>query len=161
MGRCYASWRMRRGGRSIFGFCIRAGDNGFLERITRIGRMACAHTGRIGDEMTYPASIDNFTAKVDDVDDVMAQDVNEMQTAIKAIETELGTDPAGSGTDGKTRLSTAISDAGYLKFQEQNNLTISSGAITLSRKLPSGETGGAAGRDNPDTIKCAETGDAL
>ena len=47
--------------------------------------MACAHTGRIGDEMTYPASIDNFTAKVDDVDDVMAQDVNEMQTAIKAI----------------------------------------------------------------------------
>src|SRR4030065_2005285 len=120
--------------------------------------MACAHTGRSGDEMSYPASIDNFTAKVDDVDDVMAQDVNEMQTAIKAIETELGTDPAGSVTDVKTRLSTVISDAGYLKFQAQTNLTISSGAITISRNIHTVDTEGAADSDNLDTINGGAAG---
>lgn len=38
----------------------------------------------------YPTSLDSYTAKTDNVDDVMAVDVNELQSAIVAIETMLG-----------------------------------------------------------------------
>lgn len=108
--------------------------------------------------MTYPSTLDNFTAKVDDVDDVMAQDVNELQTAVEAIETELGTDPAGTVTDVKTRLSTVVSGGGYLQFQAQTNLTISSGAVTVSRNIHTIDTEGAAATDNLDTINGGATG---
>ncbi len=39
----------------------------------------------------YPTGIDSFTTKVDNVDDVMAVDVNGLQDSIVAIETVLGT----------------------------------------------------------------------
>jgi len=90
--------------------------------------------------MAYPASLDSFTAKTDSVDDVMAADVNELQTAIVATETELGTDVAGSATDLKTRLAHSINDAGYLEFDQESLLTISSGAITVSQNLHRIET---------------------
>lgn len=111
--------------------------------------------------MAYPNSLDNFTAKVDDVDDVMAQDVNELQTAVEAIETELGTDPAGSLTDVKSRLAISMSDAGYLQFQAQTNLTISSGAVTVTRNIHTVDTEGAAATDNLDTINGGAAGHFL
>lgn len=43
--------------------------------------------------MAYPATVDSFTTKVDNVDDVQASHINDLQTAIVAIETELGTQP--------------------------------------------------------------------
>jgi hypothetical protein len=52
----------------------------------------------------YPDAIDTYAAKVDGVTDVMASHINDLQDAVEAIETELGTDPAGSFTDVKTRL---------------------------------------------------------
>jgi hypothetical protein len=39
----------------------------------------------------FPTSLDSYTAKTDGLDDVMAVDVNELQSAIVAIETKLGT----------------------------------------------------------------------
>src|SRR5512139_45282 len=108
--------------------------------------------------MSYPSSLDNFTAKTDNVDDVMAQDVNELQTAIEAVETELGTDPAGTVTDVKTRLSTVISSGGYLQFQAPTNLTISSGAVTVSRNIHTIDTESSAASDDLDTINGGAAG---
>jgi hypothetical protein len=51
----------------------------------------------------YPTSLDSYTAKTDNVDDVMAVDVNELQSAIVAIETKLGTGQFHAATgDGAT-----------------------------------------------------------
>ncbi|RMD64982.1 hypothetical protein D6833_03605 [Candidatus Parcubacteria bacterium] len=63
----------------------------------------------------YPAGLDSFTTKTDGVDEVVAADVNNLQDAVAAIEAELGTDPAGSVTDVKTRLAVALNDDGTLK----------------------------------------------
>ena len=65
--------------------------------------------------MSYPSSLDSFTTKVDNVDTVMASDVDGLQTAVIAIETFLGTSTAsllnGSdvqlGTGGVTTLNPA------------------------------------------------------
>lgn len=40
----------------------------------------------------FPEVLDNFTPKVDSVDDVMAVDVNELQTAIESLQTKVGID---------------------------------------------------------------------
>jgi len=58
----------------------------------------------------YPGALDTFTTKVDGIDDVMAAHVNELQTDVVAIETELGTLPKGSYADVKTRLDNMIAD---------------------------------------------------
>lgn len=42
--------------------------------------------------MAFPSTLDNFTEVVDNVDDVMAADINELQAAIEAIEAKLGVD---------------------------------------------------------------------
>lgn len=52
--------------------------------------------------MAYPASIDSFTTKVDNVDDVLASHINDVQTAVVAIETELGTQPRHTTTTAPT-----------------------------------------------------------
>lgn len=53
---------------------------------------------------SYPGAVDSFTTKVDDVDDVMAADVNELQDGLEAVQAELGTDPAGTYATVKARL---------------------------------------------------------
>jgi hypothetical protein len=108
--------------------------------------------------MAYPASIDDFTAKVDDVDDVMAADINELQTAAEAIETELGTDPAGSCTDVTTRLAHSINNAGWLEFDAATELTISSGAITVAQNFHKIDTESDAASDDLDTISGGTAG---
>ena len=40
--------------------------------------------------MAYPTDLDDFTPKVDNTDDVMANDVNELQTAIESLEAQIG-----------------------------------------------------------------------
>lgn len=54
--------------------------------------------------MAYPSSIDSFTHKVNNFDTFMAEDVNELQDAIEAIEAELGTTPKGSSADVAARF---------------------------------------------------------
>ncbi|HMM98580.1 MAG TPA: hypothetical protein PKC99_06200 [Anaerolineales bacterium] len=52
----------------------------------------------------YPGALDSFTTKVNDVDDVLANDVNELQDGLEAVQAELGTDPAGTYATVKERL---------------------------------------------------------
>lgn len=59
---------------------------------------------------SYPNSIKTFTTKVDNVDTVMAVDVNDVQNEIAAIETELGTLPKGTKASVAARLATIIED---------------------------------------------------
>lgn len=61
----------------------------------------------------YPGSLDSYTTKVDGVDDVLASHINDPQDAIVAIETELGTDPAGPVADVKTRLLNMVAELPY------------------------------------------------
>jgi hypothetical protein len=53
---------------------------------------------------TYPGTLDTFTTKADTTDDVMAADMNGVQAAIVAIETELGVNPRGSSATVAARL---------------------------------------------------------
>ena len=101
---------------------------------------------------TYPGTLDSFTAKVDNVDDVIAADVNTLQAAIVATQTELGTDPAGSATDLKTRLAHSINNAGWLEFDAATELTIASGAIAITQNNHTVDTQGDAATDDLDTI---------
>ena len=64
--------------------------------------------------MAYPASLDTFTTKTNKVDLVDAAHINLAQTTLVAIETELGTDPAGNLTDLKTRLANMMDGNGAL-----------------------------------------------
>lgn len=54
--------------------------------------------------MAYPNSVDTFTTKTDGIDDVMAEDINSIQSAVEAVETELGTLPKGAYATVKARL---------------------------------------------------------
>lgn len=53
---------------------------------------------------SYPGSLDSFSTKVDNVTDVLAAHMNDVQNAIVATQTELGTDPAGAFATVKLRL---------------------------------------------------------
>jgi hypothetical protein len=100
----------------------------------------------------YPGGVDSFTGKVDGVDDVMAADINDLQAAVAAIETELGADPAGSCTDVVTRLDHTQSAAGMLELDAATELTISSGAITVTQNFHTIDTQSDAATDDLDTI---------
>ena len=64
----------------------------------------------------YPAALDTDTTQETDSSTTARADVpNDHAAAIVAIETELGTDPAGSKTDVKTRLAVALDNDGTLK----------------------------------------------
>lgn len=52
----------------------------------------------------YPGALDTFTDKTNDVDNVDASHVNNLQDAVEAIQGELGTDPAGASATVKARL---------------------------------------------------------
>jgi hypothetical protein len=107
---------------------------------------------------TYPGTLDGFTGKTDSVDDVLAADINELQSAISAIETELGVDPAGGVTDVATRLSRSLDAAGMLNFLSPEDLTIVSGAVTVGRNYSTLDTEGGAGTDDLETINGGATG---
>ena len=40
--------------------------------------------------MTFPTSLDSFVTKYDLIDDVLAADVNSLQTAVAALEAKVG-----------------------------------------------------------------------
>lgn len=67
----------------------------------------------------YPGTLDSFSTKVDKVDLYMAAHMNDVQAAIVAVETELGTHPAGSAADLKTRLAIRIANDGKIKQPQQ------------------------------------------
>lgn len=111
--------------------------------------------------MTYPGAIDSFTTKVDDVDDVLAAHINDLQDALVNTQTELGTDPAGSATDLKTRLANALNAAGFVNLKASTILTIASGVITTTQNFHRVDTESSAASDDLDTISAAADGFVL
>jgi hypothetical protein len=77
---------------------------------------------------------------------------NQLKRAIIAVETELGTDPAGTKTDLKTRLASSLDNAGNLDFATSTELTISSGSITPTQNWHTVDTESDAASDDLDTI---------
>lgn len=53
---------------------------------------------------SYPSGIDSYTTKVNGVDTPDAAHINDLQTAVVSIETELGVDPAGSAATVAARI---------------------------------------------------------
>jgi len=80
----------------------------------------------------YPTVIDTSTTLTDGSsgDQIVANHPNGLAAAVIALETELGTDPAGSATDLKTRLRTALTDDGIVALAS-SSATV--GALPLSR----------------------------
>lgn len=63
----------------------------------------------------YPGSLDSFSTKRFKQDVNRSADINALQDAIVAIETELGTDPAGSLTNVKTFLQRCLATNGAMR----------------------------------------------
>jgi hypothetical protein len=62
--------------------------------------------------MAFPTDLDNFTEKTDNVDDVMAEDVNELQGAIEALEAKVGIG-ASTPTAGKILTGTGTGTSSW------------------------------------------------
>lgn len=68
----------------------------------------------------YPGALDTFAVKSDGEDQIIyAAHVNDLQNSVVAVETELGTDPAGSAADLKTRLAIRMANDGKIKQPQQ------------------------------------------
>lgn len=109
----------------------------------------------------FPGALDSYTTKTDAVDTILAAHMNAVQAALVAIETELGTDPAGSATDLKTRLTRSLSAVGNLNFAAATLLTIASGSITATQNFHRVDTESSASTDNLDTITAGTEGQVL
>lgn len=110
---------------------------------------------------SFPTGVKTWTQVADNTNDVMAADVNTLYDEVTALETELGTDPAGTVTDVKTRLAQALDGAGNLNFAAAATLTISSGAITPTQNWHAVDTQGAASTDDLETISAGSLTDGF
>lgn len=110
---------------------------------------------------TYPAAIKSWTSVVDNVNDVMAADVNSGYAEMTAIETELGADVAGTAADLVTRLARSLSGTGNLDFATAGALTISGGSITPVQNYHTIDTESSAATDNLDTIVATNATDGF
>lgn len=106
---------------------------------------------------SYPGAIKSFSEVTDGVTEMTSTDINPPYAEITAIETELGTDVAGTVTDLKTRLAKSLDGAGYLHFAAKSALTLSSGAITVTQNWHT-ITSETAAVDDLDTITASTIG---
>jgi hypothetical protein len=114
----------------------------------------------------YPAAITTFATLVDYVDYILASHQNARAGEIVAIETELGTDVAGSLATLKLRLAVALNDNGTLKAQQfsklnfapATQLTIASDAITITQSVHKLQPQSGT-NDNLSTINGTSEGD--
>lgn len=88
---------------------------------------------------SFPSGLDTRTTVTDDPagTEIVASHHNGPAAAIIAVETELGTDPAGSAADLKTRLAVALNDDGTVKSTVNQagtgaSITYSSGVFTYA-----------------------------
>lgn len=107
--------------------------------------------------MAYPTDIDSFSARTDNVDDVMAADVNGLQSAIVAIETELGAAVSSTASDLVTRLAASLDGLGHTAWTDATSLTISSGAVTVTQNFHRIDTEGSAATDDLTTLTTTAT----
>lgn len=110
---------------------------------------------------SYPGAIKTYTEVVDNVTEMTSTDINPVYCEVTAIETELGTDVAGSKTDLKTRLANSLDAAGMLDFATATELTISGGAITPTQNWHIVDTEGDASADDLTTIGSTDSGDGF
>jgi hypothetical protein len=110
---------------------------------------------------SFPGAIKTFATLVDFVDTYLAAHNNERGDEITAIETELGTDVAGSATDLKTRLIQSLAADGDLEFASATELTIATGAITITQNWHTIDTQADAASDELDTINGGAEGKVL
>ena len=101
---------------------------------------------------SYPGALDTFTTRTDQVDIVAASHVNDIQNAIVATQTELGTDVAGSKTNLKARLVQSMAADGDIAFAAATELTIATGAITITQNWHTVDTESDASSDFLATI---------
>jgi hypothetical protein len=104
---------------------------------------------------TYPGALKSWTARTDAADDVMADDVNTIYDEVTAVQTELGTDPAGTVSDVKTRLARSLDGVGNLDHASATTLTIAAGSITPTQNFHRVDTEAAAATDDLATIAVA------
>jgi hypothetical protein len=92
----------------------------------------------------FPTSIDSYTLNADGVDDVLAADVNELQSAIVAIETKLGTGQFHAATgDGATWGFKAGASLDVLWYRGGANLWQTPDSVTVDGNLIVGGVTGA------------------
>ena len=108
----------------------------------------------------YPTTLDEFTPHVDGVDDVMAIDVNELQTALEAIEAKLGIDSSAvaSSHDYKINVletnntNTNTGDETVTTIKSKLGITTLSGSNTGDQTTVSGNAGSATVLQTARTI---------
>ncbi len=84
----------------------------------------------------YPGALPTNSNKTNKVDLVNAADVNKLQDDTVAIATELGTDPAGSCTDVKTRLAVCLGANGAVNLAGELTGTGVEGQLLLVGHVP-------------------------
>lgn len=109
---------------------------------------------------SYPGAIKTFTAKTG-ADVVASSHMNDVQLEVNAIETELGVDVAGSRTDLEDRLLQSLATDGDLDFAASTELTIATGAITITQNWHTVDTEADAASDDLDTINGGADGYVL
>jgi hypothetical protein len=109
--------------------------------------------------LTYPATLDTYPSVVDEDTPCTASLFLAAYNAAQRVQTELGTDPAGSATDVKTRLVKSLSPAGFLSFINATTLTISAGSVTPTQNFHVIGNQGAAASDDLDTITAPAAGE--
>ena len=98
---------------------------------------------------SFPGAIKSFSAVVNGVTKLVAALFNSPYDEITAIETELGTDPAGSVSDVKTRLAVSLNNDGTIK-----NAAVFQAAL----KTATGEVSHASGTSTNYTLPGGEYG---
>jgi hypothetical protein len=89
----------------------------------------------------YPGAIDSYSTKVNNIDDVDASHVNNLQDAVVAIETELGTNPSGSNATVAARFSsieTQLAGLGSDLTPYRISVTVASNNLTVAIKDKNG-----------------------
>lgn len=110
---------------------------------------------------SYPGAVKSFTEVTDNVTEMTSTDINPVYAEVTAIQTELGTDPAGSVATVKLRLAQSLSGTGCLDFATATALTISGGVITPTQNWHTVDTEGAASADDLVTIGTTDNGDGF
>lgn len=101
--------------------------------------------------MAFPSTLDDFTPKTDTVNDVMAADVNELQTAIEALEAKIGVDASAVGTS-LDYLIKAASNPGHTHtaYEAADATILKSAAIGVSIQAYDADLAAIAGLSPSD-----------
>ena len=62
--------------------------------------------------ITFPTTLDSFSTKVDNVDDVQAVDINDLQSAVEALEAKVGVNSSGVSTSLDAIVAACVRDTG-------------------------------------------------